>query len=209
MDYHDPLLLIHIQLELEGIGADCENLLFRLPGDPSRDIGYFLVVRHAAGYATFVHHLSDPTVAAELRALPPELVFDSADTLLRRLYGDTPDVRTCYFSAYYFVRRALPAEYLDVYKRAGEFVVLAAGCEVVSRAWSTRANERAAEVAVETRPDFRRRGYARQVCLAWAAYQLEHDHVPFYCHNRDNLASRALAACLGVVHFMDGVWCYG
>jgi hypothetical protein len=209
MDDHDPLRLVHLQLELEGIGADCENLLFRLPDDQTRDIGYFLVVRHAAGYATFVHHLTDPAVAAELRALPSELVFDSADALLRRLYGDTPDLRTCYFSAYYFVRRALPSEYLDVHEQAGEFVVLAPGGEVVSRAWSTRRNAVAAEVAVETRPDFRRRGYARQVCLAWATCELEHHRVAFYCHNRDNLASRALAACVGVVHFMDGVWCYG
>jgi RimJ/RimL family protein N-acetyltransferase len=208
MDYRDPLSLIHLQLELEGIGTDCENLLFRLPGDWSNDIGYFLVVRHAEGYATYIHHLSDPTVVAELRTLPPELAFDTAETLLRRLYGDTPDLRACYFSTYYFARLALPAEYLDVHERAGEFVVFA-GSVVVSRAWSPRANSRAAEVSVETKPDFRRRGYARQACLAWAAYHLERGRVALYCHNRDNLASRALAISLGVVHFMDGVWCYG
>jgi RimJ/RimL family protein N-acetyltransferase len=77
--------------------------------------------------------------------------------------------------------------------------------EPVSWAWSSRTNAKAAELAIETKPAFRRRGFARQVAAAWARYQLQQQKIAFYSHLHDNLPSRALAASLGVVHIMDVV----
>jgi hypothetical protein len=39
--------------------------------------------------------------------------------------------------------------------------------------------------------------------LAWARHQLNQGKVAFYSHALENAASQALAAAVGVVHFMD------
>lgn len=75
----------------------------------------------------------------------------------------------------------------------------------VSWAWSSRSNGRAAELAVETLPAFQRRGYAREVVLAWTWHQLNQGKIAFYSHKQENTASQALASAVGVVHFMDFV----
>ncbi len=204
----DALDLIQLQLELECIGTDSENLLFRVPGDAPHEIGYFLLVCHAGGYATFANRSAAAAIPAHLKALPAERAFHSPEALVRSLFGDLAGLRLCYFSSYYFDRLAPQREYPDVVQYGDEFVVLDHGL-VVSRAWAARNNALAAEIAVETQPGFRRQGYARQACQAWAAYELSAGKVALYSHNCDNPASRALAASLRLVHFVDGVWCYG
>ena len=77
--------------------------------------------------------------------------------------------------------------------------------EVVSRAVSARENDRAAEVSCETIPAFRGRGYARQVCAAWASRVLKSGRVGFYSYDVDNAPSAALAASLAVAPQFD-VW---
>jgi len=76
---------------------------------------------------------------------------------------------------------------------------------VVSEAWSSRRTDVAAELAVETLLEYRQRGYARQVCAAWASHQLTLGRTAFYSHDLENTASAALARSLGVRHFMDNV----
>lgn len=53
------------------------------------------------------------------------------------------------------------------------------------------------EVAVETAPDFRRRGYARDVVSAAARYTLECGRLCLYVHDHDNRASAFVARTLG------------
>jgi predicted GNAT family acetyltransferase len=64
-----------------------------------------------------------------------------------------------------------------------------------------RENPFCAEVAVETLPEFQRRGYARRVCAAWANNALRRGKVAFFSHAESNLASRRLALSLGVVEY--------
>lgn len=73
----------------------------------------------------------------------------------------------------------------------------------VSWAWSSRSNARAAELAVETEAEHRRKGYARAATAAWAREVLDAGKVAFYSHDVENHASAALAKSLGVLWFMD------
>jgi predicted GNAT family acetyltransferase len=74
-----------------------------------------------------------------------------------------------------------------------------------AEAWSARSTDESAELAVETRPEYQRRGYGRQVCAAWANDQLDTGRIAFFSHAVENVASAALAKSLGVRHFMDNV----
>ena len=76
---------------------------------------------------------------------------------------------------------------------------------VAARAWTTADSARATEVEVETHPDFRRRGYARQVVAAWAADALASGKAVFYSHVSANDASRGVARSLGLTWLSDEV----
>lgn len=93
-------------------------------------------------------------------------------------------------------------EYAAVSGVEGRCVVTVAG-RPVCWAWSERQNETCAEAAVETLPEYRRRGYARQATAAWAAQVLHSGRVAFFSHAVHNTASQALARSLGVSHFAD------
>lgn len=205
MGKFNPLDLIHIQLQLECIGVDANNFLFRIPGDHPDDISRFKVTRHATGYTTFFRRDLEPRIVEHLRLLPPQQAFEDIETVKRILYGKTANNASVNaFRSYYFADVPSPTASPDVVRRDDKFIILVEG-EPVSWAWSSRSNLRASELAAETKPDFRRRGYARQVVSAWARHQLEQGKVAFYSHRWENIASQALAKSLGVVHFVDGV----
>jgi RimJ/RimL family protein N-acetyltransferase len=66
---------------------------------------------------------------------------------------------------------------------------------------SVRITPSAHEAGVETVPDFRCRGYARQAVAAWARAVRDLDRLPLYSTSWQNLGSRALAASLGAVRY--------
>jgi RimJ/RimL family protein N-acetyltransferase len=53
------------------------------------------------------------------------------------------------------------------------------------------------EIAVATEPDYRGRGYARDVVSAATRYTLEQGRVPIYVHDRDNTTSAFVSRALG------------
>lgn len=80
--------------------------------------------------------------------------------------------------------------------------------EQVAAAWSVRRNDKAAEVAVETKEGFRRRGYGKMVVMAWVNGRLREGKVPLYTHRTGNLESQALAESLGAVKYSSIVSYY-
>jgi hypothetical protein len=163
------------------------------------------VAHYAADYAAFIRYDVEPRIVESLCALSPQQAFENVEMVKRFLNSETPSrVPVSEFRSYYFPNAPSPNEFVDVVRRGDRFVVLV-DCEPVSWAWSSRSNSRASELATETKPGFRRRGYASQVCSAWARHQLEQDKIAFYSHKRENVASQALATRLGVIHFVDGV----
>jgi hypothetical protein len=84
------------------------------------------------------------------------------------------------------------------------YAVLVEG-RVVSTCVSARENDQAAEAWVQTSPEHRRRGLARQVTAAWARDVLGSGKIAFYSHRRENLPSCAVARSLGLRYFSDSV----
>ena len=72
-----------------------------------------------------------------------------------------------------------------------------------TRSWRCRCreNDASAEAAVETLPQFRRKGFARATASAWADAVISAGKIAFFSHSRDNAASEALAKSLGVELF--------
>lgn len=64
-----------------------------------------------------------------------------------------------------------------------------------------RQTDKAAELALEVLPIYRRRGYGRQLAAAWANHIMHQGLVAFYSHLHDNLPSQTLAQSLGVVQY--------
>lgn len=204
MSSFTPSELMHIQLELECKGVD-HGLLVRVPCDDPDEIARFTIARHAAGYTAYVRHDVAPHVRDQLHALPPHIAWSDA-AMVTNILAASPDGDVGVWRGRSYTFQRLPAEneYPNVVRDGDRFAVVVADMPV-SWAWSSRSNRCAAELAVETMPAFRRHGYACQVVLAWARYQLEQGKVAFYSHALENSASQALAASLGVVHFMDVV----
>jgi len=63
------------------------------------------------------------------------------------------------------------------------------------------------EIAVATEPDYRGRGFARDVVAAAAAYTLEQGRLPIYIHDRDNGTSAYVARAVGFQLYCEIVLC--
>ena len=70
---------------------------------------------------------------------------------------------------------------------------------LASLCFSARNTPIAAEAGVDTREEFRGRGYAPAVVAAWAQAVRQEGRIPLYSTSWDNLASRSVARKLGLV----------
>lgn len=82
------------------------------------------------------------------------------------------------------------------------FVALVKGGRAVSVCRSARITPEAHEAGVETLPEFRRKGYAKDVVAEWARRVRAAGAIPLYSTSRENKASQAVARKLRLA-------CYG
>lgn len=194
----NPRQLIHLQvaLEYQGISSfpGLEGGLLH-PYPDSSEQALFLIHRYPGGCLRFARQDLPESVLKRLVELPalqacehPEAVQQVLAKWNAGFVGP--------FETYIFTEPPPVNDCPRVDQQEGCFLVRFDDL-AVAWAWSERENDHAAEVAVETLPDFRRRGYARQVTAAWAIHVLRQGKVAFFSHHRDNLASRALAHSLG------------
>ena len=197
---HTASDLIRLSLEIEN-GLTPAGDLTGLPGQTA---ALLWASQHQAGYVTVFREDIPATLRQQILALGPGASFDEP-IRVQQLLGQHTACRGIWSGEGYYFAAAPPAEqYADVVQQAGAFVVLADGVEA-SRAWTQDESSAAAELAVETREGFRRRGYARQVASAWAAHVIGQGKVAFYSHRRENEASRRLAQNLGVTWYARSV----
>lgn len=69
---------------------------------------------------------------------------------------------------------------------------------ILSACVSSRQNHKAAEAWVMTNPGHRKKGFARQVVVAWAEGVQQDGLIPLYSHNSKNSNSATLAKSLGL-----------
>lgn len=191
--------LIRLNVELE-YGIDSAGLLVPLPGSDPAEVPRFSIIQHEGSYVSYFRHDLPHHIRDQLAALAPEQAFNDHQTVKCILAEDAPCEKMWFGKGCYFSDVPMPSDFPDAVWKDGCYVVMVTG-EPVAWAWSARENEVAAEVAVETLPAFRRRGYGRQVTAAWAYRVMKAGKVAFFSHERDNPASEALARSLGVVEY--------
>jgi RimJ/RimL family protein N-acetyltransferase len=106
--------------------------------------------------------------------------------------------------SYIFPNTITPLDYPDVEFSEAAACIVRDG-EIVSSCQSSRENASAAEAWVFTHPDYRGRGYARQVTMAWGHRLQKQSKIPFYSHHRTNLASEAVARSLRMIQYITDV----
>lgn len=217
MNAHD---LFRTQLALEGLRFDADGHIERwrdMPGEsgpPARVVAVDFGVEQAVYFGNSIdRNLEDAILAMPVQALlagAPEVldvlstqrvVEDRDESWTYTVSCDTvlpacPLVRK--LAAGDESRRGSDVRDGDV-SRGDVFAILVDGV-VVSEALSVREDGTSAELWVHTDPGHRRRGYAAQAASAWLGSVTERRLIPFYSHERDNVASRSLAEALRLGH---------
>jgi len=188
--------LIRLNMEIESVinlDGDLEPL-------PEKESAIFSISRHRDGYVTYFRQDVPSAIRERLRALDVDRLLDDHEMVKRILSEHTPCKNVFAGRSCYLTHTPSPDEFPDAVLHEGCYVIMVDG-KPVSWAWTQDGNEQAAELAVETLPEFRRRGYGRQVVAAWAANVIGSGKVAFYSYIIGNVASEALARSLEVVQY--------
>ena len=206
----DNNALIAAQLRLECKAVSTEGLLVRIPGPDPDDIPRCLVLRYHGRYRVLFRDDLALHIRKRIASLLPEVAFDDRLAIGAILAEDAPVETIWAGRSYVFPGTLTRADYPDAVRldRTGgtrPIYIVQMGGQIVATCESARENETAAEAWVQTLPEFRRRGYARQLTAAWALDLLQFGKIPFYSHSLDNLASQGVARSLELIPFVDGV----
>jgi len=192
--------LIRLNTEIENV-VNSDGDLTPISG---KDSAIFAIHRHEGGYVYYFRYDLLPSTRQQIEALAPEEALYNHDTVKRILAPYATCNKVFAGRGYHFGRIPSPDEFPDAVLHEGCYVIMADG-KPVSWAWTQDGNERAAELAVETLPEYRRRGHARQAVAAWASHVVKGGRVAFFSHEIGNVESEALGRSLGVVHYAVSV----
>ena len=209
----DSFRLICLQMELECMRLDDQRNIIRLHCENPDEMHRVFAVRYEGEEAV----LFQAGLPEGLRKKLAQIPFDEFFTAPKQIRAVLAEHAPCpgYFvgKSYIFpdnlsaalYTRAIPLVDVkpdfDTAKGAG-FAVVEDG-QVVSTCESSHESASAGEAWVQTLEAYRRRGYARQVTLAWAHHLQRQGKVPFYSHLWNNLASQSLAESMGLIQFLD------
>jgi GNAT superfamily N-acetyltransferase len=125
-------------------------------------------------------------------------VINEPDSVVKVLGRNGHAVEVDHFHTYCFDDGfAAPAPPAITRDAAESYSIMVDGRRVAG-ASSSRSDDDAAELWIETDPAHRRQGYATRVAQAWAVGVRQAGKIAFYSHHHDNEASAALARRLGV-----------
>lgn len=151
-------------------------------------------------YALFFRHDAPSEMRESLTAMDPEKALDDHEDVRHTIARCVPCKNVLAWNGCYFAHVLAAAEFPDVELRDGRHVVIVDDTSA-SQAWTQDGSQSASELAVETSPEFRGKGYARQAAAVWASHEIKAGRVAFYSYRLSNLASEALARSLGVVQY--------
>ncbi len=186
-----------------------------MPGPNPDPMPRFYVAKHADGYNAFIRHDVSEHIRKELTALPVEMAYGDEERVRRILAQEAP----CREASRYFTHtfpnnmtrdsypkavrlgqkhQALMHEYdsrFSALERRLVYAIIEDG-KIVSTCQSSRENAVAGEAWLRTLPEYRGRGYAKQVTRMWAHELQMVGKIPFYSLKLGNEPSRALAESL-------------
>jgi GNAT superfamily N-acetyltransferase len=197
----DALGLIDLQIRLE-YALDGGGRLLPFPG--SSEQGLYIAYRHAGGTVLYFNHLLPEELCTRLVEMGGARAFEAPESVEKLMQAYMPARYEGRFVSEYMARLPEQSEFPDAVLQQGQYVCLVDG-KPVCWAWSERSNEACAEVAVETQPEHRRKGYARQAVAAWAYAVIQSGRQAFYSYKAENEPSRRLAHSLGTEWYADVV----
>ncbi len=202
----DSLQLLKIWLELECIDVD-GDLLTRIKGNTCDDIEIVLIAKlvDIPDYRYFFRH---GYISKNFSSLDLDHCFESDEdyvSLFSRIGIKVSEIRR--EITYHFKDEpevfTPDIGYMGDTSDTHDTVAILHDGEIVSKAWSVRRNDRAAEIAIETKEGFRRRGYGKQVTAGWVKYILSLGKEAIYSHRKGNLESMALANSVSANQFVE------
>lgn len=193
-----PSDLLRIETLLEWRVTE-RGLLSPFPWSDPDDVPRFRAVRVEDAYLAYRRSGLTARVDAELAGIPARSAFEEPERV-RRILGTTPPAPPRVEGHFRFPRRPAAPEFLGVARQGNHYVALE-GAQPVSWAWTVREHGLAESVAVETVPEFRRRGYGRRVLAAWIDHVLSSGKLAFFAHDSHDAAAGALARSLGGVEY--------
>lgn len=152
-----PVDLIRLNVRLEYKCVTSDNRLIPFPN--SSEQSRCLIHKHHAGYELFLRHDLPIAISDSILALPKEVVFNDPDRIKIIL---APCTEMWIGKSYYVPYEPNRAQFSDAVYVDSRWLIRVDD-QAVAWAWTVRENDQAAEVAVETEPRYRRRGYAAQV----------------------------------------------
>lgn len=203
--------LIQTQLRLECIGLHPQGTLVRTPGPDPDDIARAYAFRHASGYVHYCRHDLPDSTREQIAALGAERAYHDREAVKTLLAQDAVCAEVGEWQTYVFLDILHACQFPDTVRLTEAHRALIDACDagmnvtdkaafaiirdgvIVSASVSARENDQAGECYVFTVPEYRGRGYARQVIGAWAAFLRAGGRIPFYSHAQDNPASRSVA----------------
>ena len=197
--------LLYVHMRLECIQVIPPHFLSRINCPNPDDIHRFYVVKmHPTSHIkAFYRWDLESKIQAQLQTIELQSIFlDDQD--VRAILDQPESSREVFKGKSYIFPQINADEHSDVRASQG-------GCEIViddtvaSRCESSRENEEAAEAWVYTHPQYRRRGFARQVTLAWAYHLQQQRKIPFYSHRIENTASERVARSLSLIQYIDDI----
>ena len=194
--------LIQVQLALKCIRVNADGFLERVPCPNPDDIGVLQVYRSGNEYFVYFHADVRADVVKRICSLSTETIFNDRSIVEKILAEAFPGTTARVFHTYLFPHNLNleQAKEVVVIEEDGQrvFAIVQDG-QIVSSCWSVRENAQAGECYVFTEPEYRRRGYGRQMVVAWTHSLQAMGKLPFYSHEEDNTASWAVAKALKLI----------
>lgn len=223
MDLEHFLKIHAIHMTLDGICFNNDGFLKPLPGCMPDKIQRLYLAQHDNGFLRCFRDDLPAYIRQRLVQFQPEQILNDPETIKTLLAEDAPCEEIWQGRSYLFPNTLTPEDFPGVVQldatyqsqfeqfSPGEalspwpmYAVIANG-RIVSTCQSSPENISAAEAWVRTLPDFRKRGYARQVTAAWAYQLQQRGKIPFYSHRWDNTASEGVARGLQLTMYVTEV----
>lgn len=199
MTAHDPRDLWRVQLELECKAFDEAGLLVPVPCADPDPLATGHLVRYCDGSTEVAFAAIAPDwFIQQIGRHNIEEIVNQPAPLVEQLQAESRSIDLAHFHTYCFSDDFHGADHPAITRDGAEAYSIVIDGQAVARASSSRSNDTAAELWIETDPAHRRHGYATSIARAWATGIRQAGKTPFYSHLHDNVASAALARHLRV-----------
>ena len=196
-----PEELIRVSALLEFGLDDAQRLTVATWTDP-RDAPRLYVARHADGFVIYPSAGLDLEVGRRLARTDPERLYSGEE--VDRVLAAARPLERIELEHGEFAPTAGSAPSPEVARHGNHFIDLRDG-RPVSWAWTAREHAKAASVAVETVPEYRRQGRGTRVLSAWVVAVRARRKLPLEAHAVDDVAAGALARAGGATPFARSV----